>query len=1658
MDELGFLKQLDKAQQPKWFEHRLKALSKLPRACRHELRALIEKEDRNYVDVVRLNSRFEKAAELFESIDDKQRAKLWDGLFPAMAHHVERAWTTSNERPYLFDYQRLPFRAPGRAPVARLSRARYFLMLCEALRGFDPTPEWLAAWAFHIGGDYRDPHVVSWLLAAVLRGGGEDADDVRSVIVDSINGEHEIGRMGHHAVATLLNSDERSDWEVIGKLLLAAQRQEGLRQSILETVDEANPGAFRYMLGLILEHDLGRFSSVVRSFDVWLGYRWAGGSAKAVHDRIRKLCEFIDDDAIRSEAVAKGEAEDAYLAMWATAFGDADSAVRSAARLAEDDDPARRYAGLLIAARSGLVPEMIDVAASRLLSGEESDERILTFICVLLSQINYRASGYEVSDELFDAVAKIFRQFPAKKKPLKDLIWPWDGFVRERRDAAQALRALASGNPRKLLPFADALEGNDCARVVNELAGIDSYWDHAAGRMKQRKRREMDADEGAFVVRMMTDRRRDVHTAAFRALERSKVTPDEVDLLKGNLHRTSATFRRGAIERLSKLPPKDVLSLGEELLDAKQAKKRVAGLELLEPLGKDKKLGKRVSEVVKQRLGAFSRDPELDAAAKRIVCSPSDAVTLDDCLGLVPPGSRAKPIEPKWKDVARDTRASHACLKSLAELFLEHGETEIEVKRDYVEPGVAGGKAHITSYFPAPHWLSPKAGDDPNAVLERLPLRDVWAEWIAGRGKDLKDADGLELIRAWALVHGWEDSLDKLLPREFSRDTAWELKWAFRNLVAWLPLLAPHDGALALLVQCAENRIAMIKKSKTERALSDAEGRKGKPTLLNDYTAINFFVSISPLRPEDTECVARLGALKLVAMDLGHGVDGPSIDELAAAFDSDLANANDFVWLLLKPRHRDRASSYLDSHDHQRFGPIDAATRLKPQKAIAERPELVEAARSVRDRLIEIELTRGERATLATQPASEIRFAGGADTLFKLVTALANDKIVRQDQWEEPTRAYSFSRLISVTMPLESDTDAHFKRLISEHGVKTRRLLELGMYAPQWAGHVERATGAAGFEDAVWWIHAHTKRSDNWRNQEIREVWAAQIKERTELDAEDLEEGAVDVAWFSRLLAEIGEDAWTEFQKPAKYASNSGGHKRAQLFASAMLGRVQVGELMPRIDNKRNQDAVRTLGLVPLPKNASEANAETLARYARLQEFKRESREFGSQRQASEGRAVEIGMQNLARTAGYRDPRRLQWAMEAKAVADLASGPVSVSREETTVSLSIDEAGAPEFRVVKRGRPLKNVPAKLRKHPEIAELKSRVKDLRRQSSRMRLALEESMCRGDTFTRAELVEFFAHPMLRPMIERLVVISNDEVSKSLVGYPDERGKLLRSHAGDVEPVGKRDVLRLAHSADFLSRGDWHDWQRECFEAERVQPFKQVFRELYPRTQAETGNSEMSRRYAGHQVNPRQALALLKKRQWVFAPEEGCRRVYHDEGLVAELWFQEHFYTPADVDGLTLEGVTFRKKGSDRHQVALADVPDRIFSETMRDLDLVVSVAHAGGVDPEASASTVEMRATLLRETCQLLRLSNVRIDGHHAIVDGTKASYSIHLGSATTKVLPGRMLAIVAVHSQYRGRLFLPFADDDPRTAEVMTKALLLARDHEIKDPFILDQIG
>ena len=65
--------------------------------------------------------------------------------------------------------------------------------------------------------------------------------------------------------------------------------------------------------------------------------------------------------------------------------------------------------------------------------------------------------------------------------------------------------------------------------------------------------------------------------------------------------------------------------------------------------------------------------------------------------------------------------------------------------------------------------------------------------------------------------------------------------------------------------------------------------------------------------------------------------------------------------------------------------------------------------------------------------------------------------------------------------------------------------------------------------------------------------------------------------------------------------------------------------------------------------------------------------------------------------------------------------------------------------------------------------------------------------------------------------------------------------------------------------------------------------------------------------------------------------------------------------------------------------------------------------------------------------------------------------MHLGSGLVRQEGGTEIPIIPVHGQHRGRLYLPFMDEDPKTVEILSKVVLLAEDSKLKDPTILQWI-
>ncbi len=443
--------------------------------------------------------------------------------------------------------------------------------------------------------------------------------------------------------------------------------------------------------------------------------------------------------------------------------------------------------------------------------------------------------------------------------------------------------------------------------------------------------------------------------------------------------------------------------------------------------------------------------------------------------------------------------------------------------------------------------------------------------------------------------------------------------------------------------------------------------------------------------------------------------------------------------------------------------------------------------------------------------------------------------------------------------------------------------------------------------------------------------------------------------------------------------------------------------------------------------------------------------------------------------------------METKLIEEFAPYRKWTNVDDVELCLKINEEGKSEILCRKGEKLLKSVPTRIGKRPYVLEVKEAHKKLKEQHIRAKKLMEEAMENGDWFTAEEVAGLMGNPVVKAILENLVFVHDNAlgfVAVNTLSGEDSQGikeaieekksqvsKLNRTSISELEKaqqgifliswdgrtcqLQKEEKIRIAHPLDLYQTKVWHEYQKYLFDHQIRQPFKQVFRELYVKMPEELGLTA-SRMFAGNQIQPQKTVGCLRGRRWIADYEEGLQKVYYKENIIARIYAMADWFSPSDIEAPTLEWVEF----SDRKTfmpITIEKVPDLIYSEVMRDVDLAVSVAHVGGVDPETSHSTIEMRRAIVEFNLPLFGLKNVTLTDSHAQIQGSRGEYTVHLGSGVIHQKGGAMLNILPVHSQKRGKLFLPFVDEDPKTAEIMSKIVLLAEDKKIKDPFILQQI-
>jgi hypothetical protein len=479
------------------------------------------------------------------------------------------------------------------------------------------------------------------------------------------------------------------------------------------------------------------------------------------------------------------------------------------------------------------------------------------------------------------------------------------------------------------------------------------------------------------------------------------------------------------------------------------------------------------------------------------------------------------------------------------------------------------------------------------------------------------------------------------------------------------------------------------------------------------------------------------------------------------------------------------------------------------------------------------------------------------------------------------------------------------------------------------------------------------------------------------------------------------------------------------------------------------------------------------------------------------GQLVRLGMRIKYQTAQRLIHRALEEAAER----------AGLSREEleeiSVPDLGLDAQGArsesiagycAEFNIRQtsvayrnpQGKVVSALPAAVRKeHSDaVKRIVAAAKDVDKMLLAQRLRIERLLMTERSISlETWRKHYLEHPLLQDLTRRLVWRFRWEGREhSAIA---REGALTEWNGRPVEPPAGAQV-QLWHPIDSDVQTTL-SWRCRLEDDQIQQPFKQAHREVYLLTAAERETRLYSNRFAAHILRQHQFKALAESRGWRFSlmgmwdshnvpylelPQHGVQVEFHLE----EGGMEDH-----SAHGIYLYLVSdqVRFVDSQSHQPRpLDEIPPRLFSEVMRDVDLFVSVASVGSdaswspgrferLDQywesfsfgELSVSAQSRRDTIERLLPKLPIRDRCRLEDRFLVVTGTRATYKIHLGSGNILMEPGsRYLCIVRGPSTNKtpSRVFLPFEGDNTLSL-ILSKAFLLADDAKIKDPTILQQL-
>lgn len=1508
--------------------------------------------------------------------------------------------------------------------------------------------------------------------------------------------------------------------ELVCKLLLAARLQEGLRQAICESCDGGRLEPFLMVLHTIRDNHLVRFSSVKRAIGCFTALLTEESKdlERISEKSLDLILRCLEEKSYREECLKDEDSMKLYLALWAAACHEYKDCEEKIADLLEHGTAHQAMtAGVFMQNFSQEIRHQLAVKAILL----RHDDLDVMAVCLPLMESSNSVYSYqlgkwipidmsrrydtETAEALYVILNELLSRLPKNDLEFNPCVFPWNAESLTKTDIIKRLCLIA----------ADLDDDEKIDETCVKIPLIKNSGYYGPGRKQQIRMLLGNPRTGLqldTLVSLASDKEEYARKEVFEILSKCELQEKHFKALEDMLKYKAADMRQSLIDTLFRQPEEQLFACVKRLCMDKKEEKRTAGLDMILRINESEK-----PEEVKSGYKALVQLIEQPASKEQIlidrICSDKHKEGADKGAGLYKESDDFTPeidagflascqadfvaLFPETSlfgnQPARKSAGLHAVISALDQLIEEHKNDEYNdtfagpklltdptgyYRFEVKEPD---GTCHIAFKELWDGFYRQHIHDETLLFKLRLYIKGSTSPNSKTSPKFAGRFFGSEFTEPHPYMHPVEiTTVFDYYDKEYSNNTE-----AFTAACALGHYLASKADAEELY-----DFISLQRYSYPDVLSFYLDGRKlefkntEKKILVTVVSDEKLWIVLSMLSGASAAAAGHDKDVFSIRFLLGKRFGFFDINEkeqrdhrlhtevytpftttslILAAYKKIISRG--FLYKMLMERLLSdalNALSFLISYQRSgeatvssrfsRYGNSEAAiklilelpwqTKLSGHELTKEDKKRLDFAAGIGENVIaavlETELTRGDTATKFSGKINCIRQIYGVGNFVRILAALGRDTLDRSTYFSgnDLSKRQALSYLLGICIPDANDGSAKLKELVSKTDVTETRIVEAALFSPAWLTIVEEYLGWNGFQSACYYFIAHM-------NESVDEKTQAILAKYTPISTEDLNVGAFDIEWFKEALQTVGEEHFDKIYHAAKYISDGAKHTRARKYADAVRGRLDKAEAVKSIKEKRNKDTLMAYALIPLA-----GENDMVERYLFIQEFRKQSKKFGAQRKASEGAAADCALQNLSKNAGFSDVSRLTLRMETRLFENIRPFLDWNETDGLRLKIEIDADGAAEIKYEKDGKALKSVPAKYKKNETVLLFNETKKQLAEQYRRTRQMFEEAMENETEFTAEELELLCTNPAVRPIVSRLVYKTKDTL-----GFLS--GTLLRDCSGNELKLKKTVALKIAHPYDLYLDGHWHEYQKYLFDNTIIQPFKQVFRELYVKT-ADEAQAYHSLRYAGNQIQPQKTKACLKTRRWVADVEEGLQKVYYRENIIASIYALADWFSPADIEAPTLEWVGFFDRKTYK-PLKIEDVPDIIFSEVMRDVDLAVSVAHAGGVDPETSHSTVEMRKAILEFTLPLFQLDNVRLEGTHAFILGERADYSIHLGSGVVHLQGGPMINVLPVHSQHRGRLFLPFVDDDPKTAQIISEILLFAEDKKIKDPFILEQI-